>query len=149
MKPYTILFPTDFSPQSQTALELATSLARERNATLLIVHAQEPPMPFGGGEFYYSQTEFEDKRALQLLKTIVPANPTVPFEHRLVQGDPADAILKLADEEQVDLIVMPTHGRTGLLRLLMGSVAEAVVRQADCPVLTVKGAVPAAANAPA
>ncbi len=59
-------------------------------------------------------------------------------------GSPATAIVHLAETEGVDMIVMPTHGRTGLLRLLMGSVAEEVVRKAKCPVLTVKAAAPAA-----
>jgi nucleotide-binding universal stress UspA family protein len=56
----------------------------------------------------------------------------------MLTGDPANAIVKLADEEHVDMIVLGTHGRTGLARLLMGSVAEAIVRRANCPVLTYK-----------
>jgi nucleotide-binding universal stress UspA family protein len=59
-------------------------------------------------------------------------------ERRLLAGDPAEAIIRLAQTEDVDMIVMGTHGRRGLTRLLMGSVAEAVVRAAPCPVLTVK-----------
>jgi nucleotide-binding universal stress UspA family protein len=62
----------------------------------------------------------------------------VPYEHHLITGDPATAVVQLAEEENVDMIVMGTHGRTGLSRLLMGSVAEAVVRKANCPVLTFK-----------
>jgi nucleotide-binding universal stress UspA family protein len=62
----------------------------------------------------------------------------VPVERRLLAGDPADAIIRLAESENIDLIVMGTHGRRGLSRLLMGSGAEAVVRAAPCPVLTVK-----------
>ena len=60
------------------------------------------------------------------------------IEHHLVTGEPATAIVRLATSEQADLIVMATHGRSGLSRLLMGSVAEAVVRQAACPVLTLR-----------
>jgi nucleotide-binding universal stress UspA family protein len=63
---------------------------------------------------------------------------SIGYEHRLILGSPASAIVHLAERENVDMIVMPTHGRTGLLRLLMGSVAEEVVRKAKCPVLTVK-----------
>jgi len=76
----------------------------------------------------------------------VPSDPSVSFEHKLLAGDPAAAIVEAADQENVDLIVLGTHGRTGLTRLLMGSVAENVVRKAKCPVLTVKhpSAVPAA-----
>jgi nucleotide-binding universal stress UspA family protein len=80
-----------------------------------------------------------------MLSEIVPADASVGFEHRLVIGSPATAIVYLAEKEKVELIVMPTHGRTGLMRVLMGSVAEEVVRKAKCPVLTVK----AAAKAPA
>jgi nucleotide-binding universal stress UspA family protein len=72
------------------------------------------------------------------LAAVVPTDPAVEHEHRLLYGDPASEIVRLAGEEQVDLIVMGTHGRTGLMRLLMGSVAEAVVRRAPCPVLTIR-----------
>jgi universal stress protein A len=74
----------------------------------------------------------------KMLSEIVPNDPQVRHEHRLITGDPATAIARVAEEEGAELIVMGTHGRTGLLRLLMGSVAEAVVRRAPCPVLTLK-----------
>ena len=61
-------------------------------------------------------------------------------EHRLVLGVASEDIVRIADEEEADLIVIGTHGRTGLKRVLMGSVAEAVMRHANCPVLTLKEA---------
>jgi nucleotide-binding universal stress UspA family protein len=135
-----ILFPTDFSTTGQTALELATSLARDRGAKLLIAHVEEPPVAYGGGEMYYG-IEMPDRKELQkMLSDVVPTDPAVGYEHRLVIGSPATAIVSLAEKEGVEMIVMPTHGRTGLLRVLMGSVAEEVVRKAKCPVLTVKAA---------
>ena len=73
-----------------------------------------------------------------MLEAVVPTDPEVHFEHRMVMGDPADEIVKIAHEDNVDLIVMATHGRTGFKRLLMGSVAEEVVRRAECPVFTFK-----------
>jgi nucleotide-binding universal stress UspA family protein len=73
-----------------------------------------------------------------MLAKIVPTDPAVPCEHRLLSGAPARTIVELAKEEGVDLIVLGTHGRTGFHRLLMGSIAEAVVRTAPCPVLTFK-----------
>ena len=73
-----------------------------------------------------------------MLVAVAPADADVPHEHRLLHGDPIGEIVRLAEQEHVDMIVMGTHGRTGLSRLLMGSVAEAVVRRADCPVLVVK-----------
>jgi universal stress protein A len=72
------------------------------------------------------------------LGKIVPDDSNVRCEHRVLVGVPALEIAGLAEEEQADLIIMGTHGRTGLTRLLMGSVAEAVVRRADCPVLTLR-----------
>lgn len=145
MNTHKILFPTDFSTMGQTALEFATSLARDRGAKLLIAHVEEPPMAYGGGELYYG-IEMPDRKELEtMLSEVVPTDPAVGYEHRLVIGSPATAIVYLAEKEGVEMIVMPTHGRTGLLRVLMGSVAEEVVRKATCPVLTVKAAaVPAA-----
>jgi nucleotide-binding universal stress UspA family protein len=140
-----ILYPTDFSTMGQAALDMATSLARDRGAKLLIVHVEEPPMAYGGGELYYGIEEPDRKELQRMLSEVVPIDASVGYEHRLLLGSPASAIVHLAEKEGVDMIVMPTHGRTGLSRLLMGSVAEEVVRKAKCPVLTVK----AAAGAPA
>lgn len=133
-----ILVPTDFSSLGQKALEMATSLARDQGAKLLIVHVEEPPVAYGGGELYYGLEEPNREELKRMLSEVVPTDTTVSYEHRLIIGSPATAIVFLAEKENVDMIVMPTHGRTGLLRLLMGSVAEEVVRKAKCPVLTVK-----------
>jgi len=135
-----ILYPTDFSTLGQTALEMATSLARDRGAKLLIVHVEEPPMAYGGGELYYGIEEPTRAELQRMLSEVLPTDPSVGYEHRLMIGAPATGIIHLAEREGVDMIVMPTHGRTGLMRLLMGSVAEEVVRKAKCPVLTVKAA---------
>jgi universal stress protein A len=133
-----ILFPTDFSHTGDSALAMATALARDTGATLIIAHVEEPPVAYGGGEMYYGMPEPALDEIKQMLSEVKPTDPQVPFEHRLVTGDPAAAIVRLAAEENADMIVMGTHGRTGLKRLLMGSVAEAVVRRATCPVLTYK-----------
>jgi nucleotide-binding universal stress UspA family protein len=76
----------------------------------------------------------------QRLDQVLPTLPEVPCRHALIMGHPADAIVQYAQNKDhgIDLIAMGTHGRTGLSRLLMGSVAEAVVRRAPCPVLTIK-----------
>jgi nucleotide-binding universal stress UspA family protein len=96
-------------------------------------------MAYGGGEMYIALDDDETKGELRrMLGNVVPTDHNVPFEHRLLVGEPATAIVEDAEKEGADLIVMGTHGRTGLSRLLMGSVAEAVVRRAKCPVLTVK-----------
>jgi len=132
------LFPTDFSHTGDAALEMASTLARERGAKLLIVHVEEPPAAYGAGEMYYGMPDPVTEDLRKMLEQVVPPAPGVACERRLITGDPAMAIANLAQEEGVELIVMGTHGRTGLMRLLMGSVAEAVVRRAPCPVLTLR-----------
>jgi universal stress protein A len=138
MNIHKILFPTDFSHCGDEAMHFATSLARDSGASLLIVHVEEPPVAYGGGEMYYGIPEPATEDLKRMLEEIKPTDPAVPYEHRLITGDPSTAVARLAEAEGVDLIIMGTHGRTGLSRLLMGSVAEAVVRRAPCPVLTYK-----------
>lgn len=133
-----ILFPTDYSHLSDAALEHATTLARENGATLLIAHIEEPPIAYGGGEMYYGIPDPDRNEVERMLAAVKPTDPKVAVSYHLLSGDPAKEIVRLADEEQVDMIVMGTHGRTGIGRMLMGSVAESVVRHAKCPVLTFK-----------
>ena len=133
-----ILVPTDFSTIGDAALCYAAALARDMGARLLIVHVEEPPLAYGGGEMYYGAPDPNQQDLEKMLASVVPGDKQVPYEHRLIAGDPSTVLVRLADDEEVDMIVMGTHGRTGLTRLLMGSVAEAVVRRANCPVLTVK-----------
>jgi len=135
-----IIFATDFSHHSDAALSQAASLARDSDGTLLIVHVEELPTLYGEGSMYYGVPE-PDRSALEkMLAAIVPDDPSVRYEHRLLFGSPAEELVGLAEREKADLIVMSTHGRTGLMRMLMGSVAELVVRKASCPVLTFKPA---------
>ncbi len=138
MKLQKILFPTDFSHCGDEALELATTLARDTGARLLIVHVEEPPMAYGAGHMYYGPTEPTEKQLSEMLHKVVPKDPKVPYEHHLLLGTPAHEIVAFAEAESVDFIVIGTHGRSGLFRVLMGSVAESVVRHAKCPVATVK-----------
>ena len=130
-----ILFPTDFSTASDAALVHAENFAKQSSATLIILHVEEPPLAYGGGELYYGLPEPSSERILEMLQDVSPYDPDIPFEHRLVMGDPATEIVRVAKEEHPELVVLGTHGRTGLSRILMGSVAEAVVRHAPCPVL--------------
>ncbi|MFM8734281.1 MAG: universal stress protein [Pirellulales bacterium] len=131
----TILFPTDFSTASDAAIEHAATLATSSGATLLILHVEEPPLAYGGGELYYGIPEPDSERIRKMLDDVRPKDPAVPCTHRLTMGDPASEIVRIAAEEGVEMIVLGTHGRTGVTRFLMGSVAEAVVRRAPCPVL--------------
>jgi len=142
----TILFATDFSTASDAALHHAEALARQARARLLIVHVEEPPLAYGGGELYYGIPEPDSSRIRTMLEAVKPASD-VPFVHRMGLGDPANEIVRIAADEGAELIVIGTHGRTGMLRFLMGSVAEAVVRRASCPVMVYRA--PAAHAAPA
>jgi nucleotide-binding universal stress UspA family protein len=138
MKAKKILFATDFSTTANEALDFATSLAKESGAKLLIVHVAELPMAYGTGEMYDGLPEPDTTELHRMLQEVVPTDPAVPHEHRMISGNPSTEIVELAKAEDVDLIVLSTHGRTGLTRALMGSVAEVVVRHATCPVLTLK-----------
>ncbi len=133
----TILHPTDFSERSSYALQLAITLAKSDGAKLIVLHVEAPKVIYdemGGVECPLDEREQEAALAkLQSLST-----PGVSVTHRLQVGDAAATILDVATETGCDLIVMGTHGRTGLSRLLLGSVAEEVVRKAPCPVLTAK-----------
>src|SRR5437016_3047942 len=94
----TILFPTDFSRSNEAALELAASLARDMNAKLIIVHVEEAPLAYGG-EMYYGIPEPVTTDLGKMLSEVKPKDATVPFEHRMLMGDPADEIVELADSE--------------------------------------------------
>jgi nucleotide-binding universal stress UspA family protein len=128
-----ILIPTDFSGPSDRALQVACALARDHGAELVILHA----VP-AAAVIYGPPPEEYLEHLREELKRLGAADPKTRVVHELVEGDPARAILRAAREAGCDLIVMGTHGRTGLDRLLMGSVAEEVVRNAPCPVLAVK-----------
>ena len=145
MKLQRILVPIDFSTGSDTSLALATSLARDTGATLILAHVEIVPLSAAGGEYLYAIPEPPTEELLAKLNKVNPPDSNVAVERRLLAGDPAEAIIRLAETENVDMIVMGTHGRRGLRRVLMGSVAEVVVRTAKCPVLTVK---PASHEAP-
>ncbi len=138
MKAEKILVPVDFSERSDAALDWATVLARDTGAARLVIHVETVPLTTGGGEYIYSIPEPPTQELLERLNKVVPKDPNIPVVHRLLAGDPAEAILRTAKSEGVDMIVMGTHGRRGITRLLMGSVAEAIVRRADCPVLILK-----------
>jgi nucleotide-binding universal stress UspA family protein len=132
----TILHPTDFSPLARHAFEVACALAQDYKARLVLLHVHEPPVPMGE----LVPTESPDireylMRELQGLET----PPDVAVDYQLEIGPVAEGILCAAAETKCDLIVIGTHGRGGLGRVLLGSVAESVLRKAQCMVLTVKG----------
>lgn len=138
LKLKTILHPTDFSPQADAAMQLACSLARDHGAKLVIMHVATPPAVFTGEAMAVPLPPVDLKPLGERLSKLGPTDKSVTVEHRLAEGDPVAEILALAKDMPCDVIVMGTHGRTGLGRLLMGSIAEEVVRRAPCAVITVK-----------
>jgi nucleotide-binding universal stress UspA family protein len=129
-----ILYPTDFSPYSNQAYFHAVALAEKHNATLTIMYVYVPGVtPLGNVTGTADRHYWQD-----LLEQIRPVDESIPVNHVLVEGDPATEIVRYAHDAAMDLVVMGTHGRTGLERLLMGSVAEKVLRDSPCSVLVVK-----------
>ena len=110
-----------------------------RAAELIVVHVVQPPPFITHGEMAKALEQAEGyRRELQeQLCDLRRANPDLSMECRLADGDPLVEILRAAAESNCDLIVLGTHGRTGFRRLLLGSVAEQVLRRAPCPVLSV------------
>ncbi len=135
----TILVPIDFSEASTRALEYAADYARLMDAQLLIVHIHAGPRADAGEGMLHSGVVMEDRESItRKLESVKPKKDDVSVEHRLLSGDAGQEILRVAADDGVDLIVMATHGHTGLLRTLMGSVAEHVLRRSPCPVMTIK-----------
>jgi universal stress protein A len=141
-----ILLPTDFSEHAAYALSYATSLARRFGAALVCVHVIEPMMPAVG---YAGLSEplpmvdvsdqLEESAARELPKIAGSDECAgLAVEEVIAHGDAATEIVRVASEREIDLIVIASHGRTGLGRILFGSTAESVVRHAPCPVLVVK-----------
>jgi nucleotide-binding universal stress UspA family protein len=129
-----ILYPTDFSPYSNQAYFHAIALAEVHRASLTILYVCVPGT--AGQSFRSHAAELEHWR--DQLQQIRPTDNRIPVEHVLLEGDPANEIVRYACDAGMDLIVMGTHGRTGLERLLMGSVAEKVMRESPCSVMVVK-----------
>jgi nucleotide-binding universal stress UspA family protein/quercetin dioxygenase-like cupin family protein len=134
-----ILHPTDFSDNSRPAFETACALARDYHATLVVLHVMIPSAsPLLGAPPPNPLESAESQGLVSHLPWPTPSGPPLRIEHRVAEGDPAEEILRLIEGLICDLVVMGTHGKTGLRRALTGSVAEEVLRKACCPVLVVK-----------
>lgn len=138
-----ILCPVDFSSGSREALRLAAELARDSPASLVLAHVWEPPR-WSAGEIQIAPGVLQDmvdteEALLAGWKVEAQKLGAKEIAVRFLTGVPWDAIVALAeDDPRIDLVVMGTHGRTGLRHVLLGSVAEKVVRHAPCPVLVVR-----------
>ena len=141
-----ILFPTDFSECGNFALSYAASLARTFKASIICLNVIEPIVPTVG---YSGMTEplpiadiaeqLEDSAERELPKLAeCDEFSGLEVEELVVHGEAAAEIVRVAKDRNIDLIVIASHGRTGLGRILFGSTAEAVVRHAHCPVFVVK-----------
>lgn len=144
MKIGRILCPIDFSDQSHAALEEAEGLARTFGAELLVLHVVEPvlyPVAYGLAATATIDLAAEARKgAEQALGPVVAAlkERAIDAAPLVAEGTASMRICELADERDVDLVVMATHGLTGVRHLLIGSTAERVVRRCRCPVMTVK-----------
>lgn len=145
MKVKKILAPVDFSDMSEEALSYATGLADELGAKVLVLHAIEPIVfanaSLGSGLAVPHLLEEQRQAAKETLDKLVARlrKRKVEVTGLIETGAPYDAIVTVANAKKCDMIVMGTHGRSGLGHLLLGSTAEKVVRMAECPVLTVRG----------
>jgi nucleotide-binding universal stress UspA family protein len=129
-----ILYATDFSTYSNQAYFHAVALAAHHRASLTVLYVYVP----GADASAAGNGAAERQHWQGQLEQIRPLDPNIPVHHVLLQGDPAAEIVRFTRDAGINLIVMGTHGRTGVERLLMGSVAEKVMRDAPCSVLVVK-----------
>ncbi len=141
----TILVATDFSPASSGALDYARLLALKLGASLRLIHVVDDPIIAAAwSEVYAFDTSELRERLRQTAETelarLAAQITDVPVTTEVIVGSPARAITGRTAEPDIDLVVMGTHGRSGMSHLLLGSVAERVVRSARCPVLTVREA---------
>jgi nucleotide-binding universal stress UspA family protein len=140
-----ILFPTDFSEQSEHAFGYALSFAKEYGAQLLMLHVVEDVQYLANAYMFDvpmmpSFADLEQNRVKEMDEFVESQNidPSVKIEKSVRHGRPFVEIIQAAREEKVDLIVIATHGRGGFEHLLFGSTAEKVVRKAPCPVLSIR-----------
>ncbi len=133
-----LLFATDFSPVSEAAFQYAEAIARRFGSKLHAVHVVAPGaymyVPGGAGEVPW---DIDEQQAKQEMKHLEDRMDALPHDVTIVRGVVTDTIQTLISEKNADMLVLGTHGRRGLGRVLIGSVAEHVFRQVSCPVLTV------------
>jgi nucleotide-binding universal stress UspA family protein len=134
-----ILCPIDFEKNSIAALEIACELAEERGATIHLLHVarvpsqdMDVPLPFD------ADPRWERAARARLEQVAREQLQGVRYKVHVISGTPDDDVVRMAYELNAELVVMATHGRKGLSHFVLGSVAERVMREVDCPVLTVR-----------
>jgi len=138
-----ILVPIDFSDYSKSALKYATEFAKQFESKILLIYVVEPmiyPADFSMGQVAIpsSDIDFTSKAEEELKKLASEINSSLNVEVVIKTGKPFVEINDTAAEKDIDLIIIATHGHTGVEHLLFGSTAEKVVRKAPCPVLTIR-----------
>jgi nucleotide-binding universal stress UspA family protein/predicted transcriptional regulator len=134
-----ILCPIDFDDNSLAALDVASKLALQLDSTLYVLHVVPMIIPPTGMPVYVDLQKGQDEAARNKLNEVARKHLAgIKYELQTLTGDPAGSILKSQRSVAADLIVMSTHGRRGFARFLLGSVAELVLREANCPVLTIR-----------
>ena len=141
-----ILYATDYSKASARAFDEAVKLAKQNRAELLVVHVVEPTPyvageEFAGAEIYAKLDDMAKREAQSAMSKVMLRlkKLRIKAQSLLLRGSARDQIVKAAKSKKADMIVIGTHGRTGLSKLFMGSVAGSVVSTAACPVMTVRG----------
>ncbi|MGB3572962.1 MAG: universal stress protein [Phormidesmis sp.] len=133
-----ILVPIDFSEKSLQALTETISFA-EANDNVYVVHVLKPLEATEPGVVWESvNTDKRKETILKLFDEKFPKSEYIGLNFTILEGDPTAEIIDYAEQQKIDLIVMPSRGRTGISRFFMGSIAERVVRFAHCPVLVLK-----------
>ncbi len=138
-----VVVPTDFSPAADRALEVAADLCKQGVCgRLLLVHGNYIPVElaeFASEEAVRLTSRLSERATERLAEHLTgPADRGISAEYSALQGAPADVILDAVRDHKADLVIMGTHGHSGLAHMFLGSVAERVVQRASCPVLTVK-----------
>jgi nucleotide-binding universal stress UspA family protein len=149
-----ILFPTDFSSTSEAALPYATAICRRFRSTLHVVHVLSDAgllMMSGGVDYVGIGTIYQDEHdeAKANLSQMAAHFRTIPHRNYVRHGVVWKNLADIIEQNEIDLVIVGTHGRTGLGKLLLGSVAENILRHASCPVLTVGPKVSGRAKLPA
>ena len=133
-----VLVPVDFSDESFAAVDSALEFV-EKTSDITVLYVLQDMSPMEPGEIWHTvDTESRTRHAMKALRERLADEKYAGLHFDVAIGDPGHQITKVAEREKTELIVLPSHGRTGLKRMLIGSVAERVVRLAHCPVLVLR-----------
>lgn len=133
-----VICAVDFSPSTKMTIEMARQIAEADQGTVILLHVVPMPVEAMGQPLMVEPLSGAEDDARIRLNRIAAESLAHAYQIEVVTGDPAPSIIEVAQEQSADLIVMATHGRTGLSHFFLGSVAERVVRESPIPVMTVR-----------